>query len=100
MICGLLVGRGGSVGFPKKNIYPLLNRPLMSYPLLAAKNSSYVDEVYVSSDSEEILNVGKDFENNLGCQCCTRFIQHQHLRIRHQPPADYQHLNFSAAQGS
>tara|TARA_B100001093_G_C26692861_1_gene955581 strand:- start:148 stop:903 length:756 start_codon:yes stop_codon:yes gene_type:complete len=60
MICGLLVGRGGSVGFPKKNIYPLLNRPLMSYPLLAAKNSNYVDEVYVSSDSEEILNVGKD----------------------------------------
>jgi CMP-N-acetylneuraminic acid synthetase len=61
MICALLVGRGGSVGFPKKNIYPLLNRPLMSYPLLAAKNSSYVDAVYVSSDSQEILNVGKEF---------------------------------------
>ena len=61
MICALLVGRGGSVGFPKKNIYPLLNRPLMSYPLLAAKNSRYVDAVYVSSDSQEILNVGKEF---------------------------------------
>ena len=61
MICALLVGREGSVGFPKKNIYPLLNRPLMSYPLLAAKNSSYVDVVYVSSDSQEILNVGKEF---------------------------------------
>ena len=59
MICALLIGRGGSTGFPKKNTYPLLNRPLMSYPLLAAKNSKYVDEVYVSSDSEEILNVGK-----------------------------------------
>ena len=61
MICALLVGRGGSVGFPKKNIYPLLNRPLMSYPLLAAKNSSYVDAVYISSDSQEILNVGKEY---------------------------------------
>ena len=62
MICALLVGRGGSVGFPNKNVYPLLNRPLMSYPLLAAKNSNYVDEVYVSSDSQEILNVGKEFQ--------------------------------------
>jgi CMP-N-acetylneuraminic acid synthetase len=59
MICALLIGRGGSTGFPKKNTYPLLNRPLMSYPLLAAKNSKYVDEVYVSSDSDEILNIGK-----------------------------------------
>ena len=59
MICALLIGRGGSVGFPKKNTYPLLNRPLMSYPLLAAQNSKYIDEIYVSSDSEEILNVGK-----------------------------------------
>ena len=61
MICALLVGRGGSVGFPKKNIYPLLNRPLMAYPLLAAKNSKNVDEVYVSSDSDEILSVGEKF---------------------------------------
>tara|TARA_Y100000022_G_C13252365_1_gene377864 strand:- start:1900 stop:2655 length:756 start_codon:yes stop_codon:yes gene_type:complete len=68
MICGLLVGRGGSVGFPKKNIYPLLDRPLMSYPLLAAKNSSHVDEIYVSSDSEEILKVGKE----LGAKTITR----------------------------
>ncbi|MDA7698185.1 hypothetical protein N8796_03150 [Candidatus Pelagibacter sp.] len=59
MICALLIGRKGSVGFPNKNTYPLLNRPLMSYPLLASLNSKYVDEVYVSSDSDEILNIGK-----------------------------------------
>ena len=58
MICALLIGRGGSVGFPKKNIYPLLGRPLMSYPLLAAKNSKYINNIYVSSDSEEILDIG------------------------------------------
>ena len=39
MIVALLVGRGGSVGFPNKNVYPVLKRPLMSYPLLEAKNS-------------------------------------------------------------
>ena len=59
MISALLIGRGGSVGLPNKNIYPILNRPLMSYPLLAALNSEFVDNVYISSDSQEILNIGQ-----------------------------------------
>jgi len=58
MIVALLVGRGGSVGFPNKNVYPVLKRPLMSYPLLAAKNSKFVDNVYVSTDSKAIEDVG------------------------------------------
>ena len=59
MIPAILIGRGGSVGLPRKNILPILNRPLMSYPLLAAQNSNYVDEVYVSTESEEIMDVAK-----------------------------------------
>lgn len=59
MICALLIGRGGSIGLPKKNIMPIMKRPLMAYPLLAAKNSKFVNEIYVSSDSDEILDVGK-----------------------------------------
>ena len=59
MIIAMLIGRDGSVGIPKKNVYPILNRPLMSYPLLAAQNSKFVDEVYVSTDSSEIIEVGK-----------------------------------------
>jgi len=31
MICSLLIGRHGSVGFPGKNVYPVLGRPLMAY---------------------------------------------------------------------
>ena len=61
MIIALLVGRGGSVGFPNKNVYPVLNRPLMSYPLLAAKNSKFVDQVYLSTDSKSIEDVGINF---------------------------------------
>ena len=61
MIMGLLIGRGGSVGFPNKNVYPILKRPLMSYPLLAALNSQSVDEIYVSTDSDKIESVGKEF---------------------------------------
>ena len=59
MIPAILIGRGGSVGLPNKNILPILSRPLMSYPLLAAKNSKYVDKVFVSTDSQEIMNVAK-----------------------------------------
>lgn len=59
MIVALLIGREGSVGFPGKNTMPLLGRPMMEYPLLAAKKSKYVDEIYVSTDSEKIKEIGK-----------------------------------------
>ena len=54
MIVALILGREGSIGFPGKNIYPVLGRPLMVYPLLAAKAAVNVDEVYVSTDSDKI----------------------------------------------
>ena len=57
MIMALLIGRGGSVGFPNKNVYPILDRPLMSYPLLAAQNAKYVDEIYVSTDSKDYAEI-------------------------------------------
>jgi len=61
MIAALLLGREGSVGFPRKNTFPVLGRPLMAYPLLAAKHSRYVDEVYVSTDSEKITQIALDY---------------------------------------
>jgi GTP:adenosylcobinamide-phosphate guanylyltransferase len=59
VIVALLLGREGSVGFPGKNLYPVLGRPLMEYPLLAALNARLVDRVYVSTDSEKIKEVGR-----------------------------------------
>ncbi len=60
MIAAILIGRGGSVGLPKKNVLPLLKRPMMSYPLLAAQNSNSVDEIYVSTDSEDIMKIATE----------------------------------------
>lgn len=57
MIAALLIGREGSVGFPGKNVYNILGRPLMQYPLMAALNSRLVDEVYVSTDSKKIMQI-------------------------------------------
>ena len=60
-IVALLLGRGGSTGFPGKNLYPVLGRPLMAYPLLAAKDSQYVERIFVSTDSEDIMDVGRQY---------------------------------------
>ena len=59
MIAALLIGRQGSVGFPGKNTYSVLGRPFMEYPLLAALNTKSVDETYISTDSPEIMEIGK-----------------------------------------
>lgn len=61
MIAAILLGREGSVGFPGKNLSHVLGRPLMAYPLLAAKNSKFVDKIYVSTDSTKIKDVGREY---------------------------------------
>lgn len=60
-ICALMLGREGSVGFPGKNVYPVLGRPLMAYPLLAAKASKSVQRIYVSTDSATIAAVARSY---------------------------------------
>ena len=61
MIAALLLGRKGSLGFPGKNTMPVLGRPLCAYPMLAAINSEYVDRLYVSTDDEEIMAIGREY---------------------------------------
>jgi CMP-N-acetylneuraminic acid synthetase len=57
IVAALLLGRAGSSGFPGKNLYPVLGRPLVEYPLRAAAASRHVDRLYVSTDSEEIMRI-------------------------------------------
>ena len=60
MTVALMLGREGSEGFPGKNTHPVLGRPMMSYPLLAAKSATLVDEIYVSTDSDNIKNIAQE----------------------------------------
>ncbi|MBI4424842.1 MAG: cytidylyltransferase [Elusimicrobia bacterium] len=60
MICALMLGRDGSRGFPGKNTAMILGRPLMAYPILAARASKYVERVYVSTDSPSIREVARE----------------------------------------
>lgn len=62
MIVALMIGREGSLGFPRKNVYPILGRPLMVYPLLAAKKAKSIGSVYISTDSEKIKEIGLKYD--------------------------------------
>ena len=56
-VAALLLGRGGSTGLPGKNTRPILGRPLMAYPLLAAQASRHISRIYCSTDSDEIRDI-------------------------------------------
>lgn len=55
----LMIGRGGSRGVPGKNTMNILGRPLMEYPIMAAKNSKLVADIYLSTDDEKIKEIGR-----------------------------------------
>ena len=58
-VLGLVPARGGSKGVPGKNIRPLAGRTLLDYAARAAHESGVIDRVVLSTDSEEIAQVGR-----------------------------------------
>lgn len=61
MICALLLGREGSSGFPGKNVCSVLGRPLVAYPLMAARETKTIDRVYLSTDSPKLKAIGQEY---------------------------------------
>ena len=57
-----IFARGGSKGLPKKNILNLGGLPLIAHSILSAKNNQMIDDVFVSTDSDEIAEVSNKFE--------------------------------------
>lgn len=57
----IIPARGGSQRLNKKNIYPLLNKPLLAWSIEAAKQSKYVRKVYVTTEDNEIAEVAKEY---------------------------------------
>lgn len=64
-VLAVITARGGSKGLPGKNKKLLLGKPLVYYPLTTAQKSKYVDKVFLTTDDEEIKNIGED----LGVYC-------------------------------
>ena len=56
-----MIGRKGSRGFPGKNTYKVLGRPLCEYPLIAAKKSKFIEKIYVSTDCDKIKKISSKY---------------------------------------
>jgi CMP-N,N'-diacetyllegionaminic acid synthase len=59
-ILAVIPARGGSKGIPRKNIKPLMGKPLIGWSIDAAKQSSCIDRIVVSTEDEEIASVARE----------------------------------------
>ena len=66
-ITAIILARGGSKGIPNKNILNFCGKPLISWTIENCFNAG-INSVWVSSDSEEILEISK----NSGAQVLKR----------------------------
>ncbi|MEN6374685.1 MAG: pseudaminic acid cytidylyltransferase [Smithella sp.] len=57
MRIAIIPARGGSKRIPKKNIMSFCGKPMISYPIDAAKASGLFQKIHVSTDSDEIRQV-------------------------------------------
>ena len=55
------MARGGSKGIPHKNLIDFAGKPLLAWSILQARAAETVEAVYVSSDSEAILDVAATY---------------------------------------
>lgn len=61
MNIAVIPARGGSKRIPRKNIKIFQGLPVIAYAINAAKESEVFDEVFVSTDDEEIAEVAESF---------------------------------------
>ena len=64
IIC-LIPARYGSKGIPKKNIMKIGKHPLIAYSVAAGKLSTYIEEVVVTTDSNEIAQIAEKYGANV-----------------------------------
>ena len=60
-VSAIILARGGSKGIPNKNIIDFCGKPLIAWTIEQCLSSKHISEVWVSSDSQEILEVVKEY---------------------------------------
>ena len=53
----IIPARGGSKRLPRKNILPILGKPMLIWSCEAARDSACFDQIIVSTEDEEIANI-------------------------------------------
>ena len=61
MIAAVIPVRGGSKRIPRKNVKDFCGLPLMAWAIIQAKVSHLVDEVYVTTDDDELADVAVSY---------------------------------------
>jgi CMP-N-acetylneuraminic acid synthetase len=61
MNIALVIGKKNSMGVPGKNIRKIVGRPAAEYAFIAAQYSN-IDRIYVSTDSDEIAEIGSKYK--------------------------------------
>ena len=64
-VIGIITARSGSKGVPHKNIRILGKVPLLGWLVQSATKSMKIDELILSTDSEEYFNKAKPFNKNI-----------------------------------
>lgn len=60
-IVGLVTARGGSKRLPRKNVLPIGGKPMIAWTIEAARQSTGLRRVIVSTDDEEIARVSRRY---------------------------------------
>lgn len=60
-IIAIIPARGGSKEIPQKNIIDLGGLPLLAWSIRVARAAKVLDEVYVSTDDDEIAKIAKEY---------------------------------------
>lgn len=63
-VLAIIPARGGSKGVPRKNIKELAGKPLIAWTIEEAKKSKYIDQLVLTSEDPEIIEVAKSY----GCE--------------------------------
>ena len=61
MQLAVIPARGGSKRIPRKNIKEFHGQPMIAWSIQAALNSGCIDEVWVSTDDEEIAAIAQNY---------------------------------------
>jgi pseudaminic acid cytidylyltransferase len=61
MNIAIIPARGGSKRIPRKNIKNFCGQPIIAYSIQAAQKSGLFDLIVVSTDDEQIAQVGRDY---------------------------------------
>lgn len=64
-VIAVIAARGGSKGFPRKNIADFGGKPLIAWTIAAAARSKLLDRAVVSTDNAEIAGIARHWQGDV-----------------------------------